>query len=381
MVYRNGKLHSKEEIEIMSCDFTFPVLYEEFTWKAMGLPLGTRIQDKRLGIGYKYDSVLDPEQPKTPPTPKGTFEHQLPEKAKLILQSINQGKENREYWRRLYAMVNKPAPEMDVDHWINSKPLSLSDLRGKVVVLEFWGIDCAPCLGDIKNINEMHKRSEFEPFVVIAVHYAINDDDIDEVKNAVAKSKIKYPVCIDRQGGTKKYWGGSTFEKYNTGAIPNTFLIDIEGRVRSVGSPVHKPTLDALIKEAAVGRVGTSNANPPDWLFGVKVAPKKVSFGTLSLGQKTQKSVYIYKPDDPAFEVKIESGPGKPAIAELLRYEEKDALLYELRILLQAELQGDSYASSVKLATNDGRMREMVIPVTATFVSEQAGTRRRWIER
>ena len=194
--------------------------------------------------------------------------------------------------------------------------------------------------------------------------------NIAEVERVMAKYKVKYPVCIDSEGGLKGYFGGCTFQKYAVRAIPRPFLIDVNGRIRSVMSPVDRRVLEELIKGNANGVTGVSRVEP-EWLVGVKVAPKRVSFGSVSKGKEIQKSVYIYKADDPAFTVDIASALDKPATAELLRYEEKGALLYELRLLLKADLQGENYASQVKLTTNDTRTPEIVIPVKASIISEK----------
>jgi len=375
VVYRrDGTLRRKEEIEIKNFDFTFEVLDAEFTWEAMGLPKGTRIHDNRLGINYTYDGPSEATQTQPDTTEKAR--KQIPEQAKVFLEAIRAGKSNREHWRSLYALMNKPAPELEVATWLQSKALRLADLRGKVVVLAFWGIDCAPCLGDIEGLNKIHERSASEPIVVIGVHHGI--DDISEVERVMAKYKVKYPGCIDSGAGLpkNKNWSeGHTFQKYAVSAIPRPFLIDIKGRVRSVASPVDLRVLEELIKESSDGVTGTSSGHA-DWLLGVKVAPKRVSFNNLSVGQKAQKSVYIHKPDDPSFVVNIASAPAKPATAQLFRYEEKGASLYELRILFKADLQGENYASEIKLTTNDSRTPEIVIPVTASIASKaSSGTR------
>ena len=365
---KDGTLRRKEEIEIKNFNFTFEVLDAEFTWEAMGLPKGTRIHDTRLGISYAYDGPSDPMQTKPEASKKAKPQQEIPEHAKVLLEAIRAGKSTREQWRNLYALMNKPAPNLDVARWIQSKPLRLADLRGKIVVLDFWAIDCGPCLGDIEGLNKIHERGTSVPIVVIGVHHPV--DDIAEVERVMEKYKVKYPVCIDSEGGLKGYFGGRTFQKYAVRAIPRPFLIDVNGRIRSVASPVDTRLLEELHKEITDGVTGISSAEP-EWLVGVKVAPERASFGSVFKGQEIQKSVYIYKPDDPTFAVNIASAPDKPATAELLRYEEKGALLYELSLLLKADLQSENYASQIKLTTNDTRTPQIIIPVKASIISEE----------
>ncbi len=365
MGYRpDGTLRRKEEIEIKSCDFSFDVLDAEFTWEAMGLPKGTKINDKRLNISYEYGGPSDPARKRSGETVE--TQQEIPEVAKVLLAGIKDGKKTRQIWRNLYALMNKPAPDIDVAKWIQSEPLQLAGLRGKVIVLDFWAIDCGPCLGDIEGLNKIHERGNAEPVVVIGVHSPTGD--IGEVERVMAKYKVKYHVCIDSGGGSKEYWGGQTFQRYGVNAIPRPFLIDIKGNVRSVASPVELPMLEKLIKESADGVTGVSPSEP-GWIVGVKVAPEKISFGVVSTGQKVQKSVYIYKPDDPTFKVNIVSHPDKPTTAQLFKYQDEETFLYEIKILITGGLQKTNYASQIKLTTNDTRTPEILIPVTASVAS------------
>jgi hypothetical protein len=163
---------------------------------------------------------------------------------------------------------------------------------------------------------------------------------------------------------------GKAFEQYATHAVPRRFFIDIHGRIRSIDTVVG-PTLKELLEESSDGKQHVTSYDL-NKRYGVKVAPKRVVFGKLRVGQKMQKSVYIYEPDDPAFTVNMKSAPEKPAIARLFRYNEDDTLLYELRILFSADLQCGKYNSEIKLTTNDIHKPEIIIPVTASIVSKES---------
>ena len=354
----DGALRDKEEVEIKNFNFSFDVLDHEFTWEAIGVTKGMKIQDSQLGISYTYE---DPKES----TKESRDE--IPKNARTILDSINKGKNTRDTFRNLYALMNKPAPNLEAVTWINSEPLKLEDLKGKIIVLDFWGIDCGPCLGDIEELNKIQERGKSEPVVVIGVHHP--GLDISEIKKVMTKYNVKYPVCIDSAGGSEKYWQGRTFEKYSVSAIPRPFLIDIKGNIRSVASPVNSWELDDLIKEHETGIIGTSPSEP-EWIVGLKAAPEKVSLVDLKKGQKIQKSVYIYKPDVPEFTVKIESEPEKPSIGKLVKYEQEGAVLYELIIDFAADFQGNNYSSQIKLITNDKNKPEIVIPITANIAAE-----------
>jgi hypothetical protein len=146
-------------------------------------------------------------------------------------------------------------------------------------------------------------------------------------------------------------------------------LIDIHGRIRSIVTVVG-PTLEELIRESTDGKPQVTSFDLHK-RFGVNVAPKRISFGKLPIGHKVQKSVYIYKTDYPAFVVNIASAPKDPATAQLFRYEQEDALLYELRILFSSDLQSENYISEIKLTTNDIHKSDIIIPVTASIESKE----------
>src|SRR5262245_45304727 len=69
----------------------------------------------------------------------------------------------------LTAMQGKTAPPLTVTNWINSKPLKLADLKGKVVVLEFWGTWCTTCLSLVPHHNELAKKYADKGLVFIGV--------------------------------------------------------------------------------------------------------------------------------------------------------------------------------------------------------------------
>src|SRR4029079_26990 len=58
----------------------------------------------------------------------------------------------------LDAMQGKPAPALHLDNWINGKPTQLSELKGKIVVLDFWATWCGPCIASIPHNNELSQK-------------------------------------------------------------------------------------------------------------------------------------------------------------------------------------------------------------------------------
>lgn len=302
------------------------------------------------------ESGVQPSSDTDPPL--GNVDH-IPEMTKVILSSIRKAKSTRNEIRKLYTKVNKSASKLDVSCWLNGKPLSLEQLNDRIIILWFWSIQCGACYGEIETLNKMHESLHSDPVTIIAVHSYT--DDLDKVKSVITEKKIRFAVCMDKKSSISSQ--GKTFDAYGTTVVPRSFLVDVHGQVRSVVDMVG-PTLEELIEESTDGILHTTLLDL-DQRFGVKVSPKRIYFGELSPKYDAHKSVYIYKPDDPAFKMNIESAPDKPATAKLFRFEGKDALLYELRVFFKADLQGEHYNSEIKLKTNDIRTPEIILPVTA----------------
>jgi thiol-disulfide isomerase/thioredoxin len=147
---------------------------------------------------------------------------------------------------RLAYLIGKQAPELQkMKGWINSKPIKLADLRGKVVLLDFWGTWCGPCVQVIPELIELHEKYHDKGLVVIGIH----DDSMNSVKNLEKEikklskalwdgKKIPYAIALDGGGrckieGTERTASGATTAAYGIQAFPTMVLIDKQGKVVS----------------------------------------------------------------------------------------------------------------------------------------------------
>jgi cytochrome c biogenesis protein CcdA/thiol-disulfide isomerase/thioredoxin len=109
--------------------------------------------------------------------------------------------------------------------WLNSKPLSAEDLKGKVVLVDFWTYSCINCLRAIPYVRAWAEKYR-DGLVVIGVHapeFAF-ERNIDNVKKAVATLGIKYPVAVDND---YKIWRAFDNEYW-----PAHYFIDAKGQIR-----------------------------------------------------------------------------------------------------------------------------------------------------
>src|SRR5882724_10138609 len=118
------------------------------------------------------------------------------------------------------------APELAAGEWINSAPLKLNDLRGRVVLVEFWTFGCINCRNTLPFIESWHDRYQDEGLTVIGVHSPEFDEErrVENLRREVASLGIRYPVVTDNDY--------QTWNAYKVEAWPTIFLLDKEGRTR-----------------------------------------------------------------------------------------------------------------------------------------------------
>ncbi len=145
---------------------------------------------------------------------------------------------------RLKTLSGKQAPRLQqIKDWKNGGPLELTDLKGKVVLLDFWHYRCPPCLAAMPELMKLHDEYKDRGLVVIGIHADIIDSIADmDAKLAKVRKKnwggrdIPFLVALDGGGkmqiqGTKQKTDGATTASYGVTSFPTTVLIDKEGRV------------------------------------------------------------------------------------------------------------------------------------------------------
>jgi thiol-disulfide isomerase/thioredoxin len=118
------------------------------------------------------------------------------------------------------------APELAAGEWINSEPLRLKDLRGHVVLIEFWSFGCYNCRNTLPFVKSWDVSYRDKGLTVIGVHSPEFDDErkVENLRREVASLGIRYPVVTDNDY--------QTWNAYNVEAWPTAFLLDKQGRIR-----------------------------------------------------------------------------------------------------------------------------------------------------
>src|SRR5262245_59355816 len=152
------------------------------------------------------------------------------------------------------------APEFDGGvAWLNTAgPIKLADLKGKVVIVDFWTFCCINCIHTLPTLAKLEKKYEKE-LVVIGVHSAKfeNEKNTDAIRKAILRYQISHPVVNDAE---MKIWN-----RYNVSSWPTLVMIDPEGNyLGSGGGEGQFETLDRAISRliAEHDKRGTLNRNP-----------------------------------------------------------------------------------------------------------------------
>lgn len=119
-----------------------------------------------------------------------------------------------------------PAPDFaSITAWINSPPLHIQDLRGKVVLIDFWAYSCINCIRTFPYLHDWYDKYHSAGFEIVGVHSPEFDfeRDLKNVQAAVHADGIKYPVALDNQF--------ATWQNYHCQAWPGHYLIDKQGNV------------------------------------------------------------------------------------------------------------------------------------------------------
>lgn len=136
------------------------------------------------------------------------------------------------------------APEFPAGlSWINAeKPVTIADLKGKVVLLDFWTFGCINCMHVIPDLKRLERKYEKE-LVVIGVHSAkfANEKGLANIRNAALRYGLEHPVVNDNEL--------ATWKTYNIRAWPTLLLIDPTGHVvGKLEGEGHFEILDANIE-------------------------------------------------------------------------------------------------------------------------------------
>ena len=114
----------------------------------------------------------------------------------------------------------RPSPEFSLPD-LEGKIVRLSDLRGKVLVLNFWATWCPPCVEEMPSLEKLHRHFQGRPFEVVAV--SVDAEGVEKVREFVKKGGFTFRVLHDRKKTTERPFG--------VRGLPISYVIDTKGRM------------------------------------------------------------------------------------------------------------------------------------------------------
>jgi len=135
----------------------------------------------------------------------------------------------------------RPAPAFELRD-LAGNDVTLENLRGRVVLLDFWATWCAPCLKTMPELEALHRRHRERGLTVLGV--SIDEGGAERVKRFAKARKVTYPIAIDSADSP-------AWHDYRVKVVPAAFLIDREGRIVAqwTGSGVDAKALEAKLAE------------------------------------------------------------------------------------------------------------------------------------
>lgn len=140
-----------------------------------------------------------------------------------ILKSLVGDPFNITSLKRTYPLAPEFAP---VENWVNSSPLSLRELRGKVVLVHFYAFQCHNCHANFGIYQRWHKELTDKGVVVIGIQTpeTNRERDADAVKAAASERDLTFPILIDLESENWKAWGNTMW--------PCVYVVDKQGYIR-----------------------------------------------------------------------------------------------------------------------------------------------------
>lgn len=147
------------------------------------------------------------------------------------------------------SLIGKPAPEIAVKEWINGEPKKLADLRGQVVLLEFWATWCKPCQEMFPKLQKLYETESARGLEIIALtrHYMAYRgtaetmaDEVALMRGMVSKNAVTFAVAVGEDERLQSVYGAN--------GLPTVALIDRQSIVRYAGSAVEDPLFNETLQ-------------------------------------------------------------------------------------------------------------------------------------
>ena len=142
-----------------------------------------------------------------------------------------------------------PAPPIELNT-LDGQPFQLQQLRGKVVLVNFWATWCEPCVEEMPSIQKLRTRLAGAPFEVVAVNLQEGEA---RIRGFLEKVPLDFPIVRDTDGAVSRAWQARMF--------PSSYLVDAEGKIRYVrtgaidwSAPENVKTVESLLPRSRTAK-------------------------------------------------------------------------------------------------------------------------------
>ncbi|MFX3623673.1 MAG: peroxiredoxin family protein [Ectobacillus sp.] len=119
--------------------------------------------------------------------------------------------------------IDEAAPNFRL-RTLDGKEVSLSDYRGKTVILNFWATWCPPCRAEMPDMERLYKDINKKDVEILAVNATSSERSIEAVKTFISDNRFTFPVLLDEEGSVNAL--------YRITSIPTSYVLDPKGIIR-----------------------------------------------------------------------------------------------------------------------------------------------------
>jgi TolA-binding protein/peroxiredoxin len=149
-------------------------------------------------------------------------------------------------------MIGQPMPPLEIDHWAN-REVKLSSLKGKVVVVTFWGTWCPHCQHEIPKMETIYRALKPKGLVMIGITQNAEGQNDQMLNNFIHEKGLTFPIGVDKDGISNS--------RYAVSRIPATAIIDRRGivRWRNSGMLLTQALIERFLNERPVAAKASAN--------------------------------------------------------------------------------------------------------------------------